>query len=271
MNPNLLIDEPPIAISPALIRVLGGHDLACFAQQVHYVALSRDGQERDGFRWAVRTLDEWCEAVVLTPKQARRVISALTVLGALVRWQPESNDRTAWSRIDYPALERLRAVSIGPNGPDGVGPKGRDALGPKGRDVPTPREVKTRDETLPVAGLPGPDDLTLTGQPEPTPNQCANDLMQAWWRHVEIQTGKPPVAVSPAQFIKLVAPFFAAGYERHVLKVAVKALHDNGTPLTRQTIERQLQGKGRRAGRQDVVAVADSMVFDAEGNLASGK
>lgn len=106
-QPSLLLDEPPLVIQRPLVRALGGHDLACFLQQVHYRA--RVGQPHDGHLWAVATNAEWCDDVALTPRQLERVLGRLTSLGVLVSVQPAHYDRTAWRRVDHDRLEVLLA------------------------------------------------------------------------------------------------------------------------------------------------------------------
>lgn len=105
---GLLPSEPAIAVQREVIRALGGHDLAVFVQQVNYSCNHHAAQERDGFKWAVRSNEDWCEDCVLTPRQAQRIISTLVKMGVLVRWQPEATmDRRAWTRLDRTVLDPL--------------------------------------------------------------------------------------------------------------------------------------------------------------------
>lgn len=110
----LLLDEQVIAIQPALVRLLGGHDLAAFVQQVHFRSTAGPAaREHDGHRWAVMTIDEWCADVVLTPKQMKRIVTKLTGLGVIVREAigAAEYDRTKWTRVDVHALENLLVVT----------------------------------------------------------------------------------------------------------------------------------------------------------------
>lgn len=101
--------------------------------------------------------------------------------------------------------------------------------------------------------------------------QLAKALQSAWWEHVKRETGKYPIAVHPAGFVKLVTPFFDAGYTTQQLKRAVFDLHASGTTLTRASLERELQRPGasrvRRGRNTTVTDQLAQLRYDADGNV----
>lgn len=290
---RLLIDEPPIAISPTLIRVLGGHDLACFAQQVHFVAQSHLGQERDGYRWAVCSTDEWCELVVLTAKQAKRVIGALVDLGVIVREQPTgSHDRTAWTRIDHDALERLRsgADALVPNGTDRTGRNGTDPTVPNGTDDPPSREVeRTQKSHADDEGSSSDPALAkacpVTQCAAPAGSKClpignaardekgrhvkrvAGAVVDRWWECVRSRTGHPPSAPGWIAMRGLVETALRAGHGPNVVYSVVCSLHADGQTISGQTIDRRLTARERRNGRVSVETQLSALQYDEHGAL----
>lgn len=103
---HLLLDEPVLVVQRSLVRVLGGHDLALFLQQVHYRSTvdCPDG----GDCWAVMSNEEWMEEVVLSKRQLERVLRTLGRMGVLEsRSGPGSWDQTRWRRVDHDRLNKL--------------------------------------------------------------------------------------------------------------------------------------------------------------------
>ena len=97
----LLLDDRIIAVTPALVRALGGKaNEAIVLQQLHWW-MRHATAEHDGHRWVWNTYEDWAAMTGLTPKQARTAIGNLVDRGVVVQHAPESWDRTRWYRIDY--------------------------------------------------------------------------------------------------------------------------------------------------------------------------
>lgn len=268
---RLFMDEPPIAIAPGLIRVLGGHDLACFAQQVHYIAMSHDGRVAEGFRWAVRSLEEWCEAVVLTPKQARRVIATLTDMGVLVRWTPPGTyDRTAWSRINVDAIDaRLSAGASGPKRRGVHAANGAMTSRQNGPDVLL-QEGETTTGEFPSSADDGPqtDDVDTAPACAPTVNQRANAITRRMFDGIKEHTGKPVAGLSFMGVRGVVAKMLEAGWSDDDVIGGLRALWRENAPINAATLEAELDGRrARRRPQANKVAELAGLTFDEGGNL----
>lgn len=260
MNP-LLFDEPFIALQRSLVRVLGGHDLAAFVQCVNYAAqVSRD--ERDGHVWVVRSIAEWCDEAVLTPRQAERVIAALVQMGVIVRWQDsQSMDRRAWTRIDYDVLFGLDPVVMHHPQTRIHSTTERVASSPpNGGDVPSSRsskesiEEQPRAEPLPI-DVPDPFDAFWAAYPRKV---AKPDALKAW------RATKPPVP--PAAVMAGLQPWLA--YWR--VRADPDFVPHPATWLRQRRWDDVPPPVTRRVGRQDVAAAADAMVFDEQGRYVSG-
>lgn len=111
--------------------------------------------------------------------------------------------------------------------------------------------------------------LELNGDAALTVNQIAQKMQLRYWAWVEGQTGRAPLSTNPVGFQRMMAHFLGAGIGREALTNAVKALYKRGAPMTRATIEAELDGRTRRpAQRRDQVAEGlAGLDFDANGNL----
>lgn len=98
---------------------------------------------------------------------------------------------------------------------------------------------------------------------EVTPTKLAVETAQAFYDHVKAQTGKKPAGWTVGQMIKLVEPFYDAGWSTPQVKRALATLDERGMTITRQTIEHQLRGTGAR-GRGSVNATTRSQDALAE-------
>lgn len=252
---RLLIDEPPLVVLPSLVRALGGHDAACFAQQVHYVATGPRGVIRDGHRWASMTVAQWCDEVVLTPKQCRRIIGILADMHVIVRHAAPGFDRTACTRVDYAVLDTL---CHRPGTADPSRPNGTDGTGLFGPDDPL-TESTGEEPTPPVAAR--------------TAGQRANAMMRRMVDGITRATGTAPVSIRPPAMVKLLTPFMER-YEDEPVRQALLALWNDGAPITAATLEAQLQGRRRARGapRPAGPTVADRLAglqYDEHGNLVA--
>lgn len=254
MSSAILFDEPVIAVQPALVRVLGGHAEAAFAQQVHFRAMGRTGIEAEGFRWAVAPVAEWCEEVALTPKQAKRIIATLSGLGVLVRWAPPGTyDRTAWSRIDVDAIDRLRADPTGPQGTDETGPAEPEPTGPKGTDVPLSREVENTDEILTPSSL----------------GLAVPDPFEAFWNLYPRRVAKPEARKAWAKIKPRVIADVMVGLSTWCAYWQARAepefVPHPATWLRREGWADAPPPLGKR--KLSTLEQIDALEFDAEGNL----
>lgn len=293
---RLLIDEPPIAITPSLIRTLGGHDLAAFAQQVWYVAQGPDGIEHDGHQWARCSIERWCELVVLSEGQAKRIVAALTDLGVLVRCQLPGYDRTAASRIDVEALEQLRTESSDPSGrnrPGGTALNQPDRTGRNRPDPPIAEKGRALQESD-AASTPSSADPTLAkGCPVATCKAAAGSrclpggnasrdtkgrhvkrvagaVVDRWWDCVKERTGHSPSAPGWEAMRAMVETALRAGHDPNAVYRVVCSLHAEGQIISGQVIDRRLTAREpRRGGRPAVEQQLDALQYDAQGNLVA--
>lgn len=102
---------------------------------------------------------------------------------------------------------------------------------------------------------------------QPTVNQRADKMLRKYWAWVEARDGHPPRSTNAVGFARLMAHFLGHGVEERPLADAVKALHEAGRPVTRATIDAELDGRRPAPRRQDTVKTADSLRFDGDGNL----
>lgn len=146
-------------------------------------------------------------------------------------------------------------------------PPGNAAGGPSARVHNKREPVNERTSSAAVAALPPHAAQAVSSAPQLTTNQRANAFMRAYWTWFESTHGRKPVGVSAVAFAKLVAPFIEAGIPETALGAAVKRMDAAGTPLTRQTIDRELRGVRGRQPRDNVSAALAELKFDADGNL----
>jgi hypothetical protein len=276
MDP-LLLNEQVIALYPSLVRALGGHDLAAFVQQVHW--RSQIGPERDGHRWAVATTAEWCDDVVLTIRQFKRVVGLLVEMGVIVRSAADGSiDRTAWTRIDH---DRLTAVA---KGPDALG---RNRTDGRAETVPM-SSVRNRPNELPIENTkdlsntyPAAVEATASGRVASEAVACPSGprsggcgaavgvsccdrdgpgaqpkryqgrshtvrvavaLTKAWWDGVTERTGHSPAGVNYPGLCQIVRKMLDADWKHTAVSQALDGLHREGRTVTGQTLEARLRG-----------------------------
>lgn len=105
---NLLINEPPLQVLPTLAAEIGLNN-AIVLQQMHYW-LRVSNNERDGYRWIYRTIDEWLPEFPFWSKRTiERIIKDLEEQKIVVagNYNKMKMDRTKWYRIDYKTLKKL--------------------------------------------------------------------------------------------------------------------------------------------------------------------
>jgi len=101
---NLLIDEPPILVSPTLATLIGLNE-AIFLLQLNNS--KNEWIEKDGFKWVNRSYQEWHENIFpfWSIETIRRIISKLEQGKLLISTQFDSMDRKKLYRINYEAFE----------------------------------------------------------------------------------------------------------------------------------------------------------------------
>lgn len=116
--------------------------------------------------------------------------------------------------------------------------------------------------------LPLTTDLTLT-TPAPTPGQRAASIRARYWDWATATYGRAP-DVNPIGFQQILARFLGQGVDEARLRAAVRAIHEDGAPMTRAVIGAELDGRRRRGkgrGPSQVETAAAALVFDERGNL----
>lgn len=276
--PSAPIDDlfmgPFIAVRPALIKLLGGHDLAIVVQHTRYLTDSYRAQTKNGHRWAVLTNAEWCDECALTAKQLRRVVAALTDLGVIVR---EQIGRTTWTRVDDDGLARLQTgAQMGAGHADPPsGPERAQVMAHSGADQPPigahmgdpfliDIEDLEREELAPAAPT-----LQLVTDHPLTSGQKAKRIVDDYWLFVQRESGRKPTEVSAGRLMRDLTKLLDAGVMPIAIARAMEALYRRGAPIIGTTIGAEVDGRARRAGSApDIVAQAKAIRFDAHGNLA---
>lgn len=103
---------------------------------------------------------------------------------------------------------------------------------------------------------------------ERTPGQLAHEVASALYDKIKAETGKRPVGWTMVQMVKLLSPFFEAGWEVAEVKHALWACHTSGTPITRQTVERFLDG--RQGGSQSKSSYSKNPGMQTLARIAQG-
>ena len=105
-----------------------------------------------------------------------------------------------------------------------------------------------------------------------TPGQVCNRLQRDYWEWVRSQTGRWPVGITVPAFNAVVTPFLAAGVTALAVAKALKAMYAGGVALTKQSLERHLDGRGsmRQHGKTATMAKLSAARFDDDGNLVVG-
>jgi len=83
----------------------------------------------------------------------------------------------------------------------------------------------------------------------PTAGQLSNVVASALYDKIKADTGKPPVGWTMKSMVPLLKPFFEAGWEQAEVKRALWACHTAGTPISRQSVERHLDGRANNKSR----------------------
>lgn len=84
------------------------------------------------------------------------------------------------------------------------------------------------------------------------------------------RTGKPFVGMHYMAVVQLIRPFLASGYTDDEVRGALRVLWQDGAPITRGTVEAQMQGRRRArptaAGR---IEALQALEFTADGSLVN--
>ncbi|MCU5196456.1 DNA replication protein DnaD [Bacillus mobilis] len=112
---QILFDESPLLVRPALARRLNDSDMALIVQQVHFwittkQQLSDDRTFKNGHMWVYNSITKWQEQFTWIPRKTlTRKFTKLREEGVLVAdtLNEMKEDRTLWYRIDYEKLLSL--------------------------------------------------------------------------------------------------------------------------------------------------------------------
>lgn len=112
---------------------------------------------------------------------------------------------------------------------------------------------KSADSSPPIGTVSEPSslspDVASDTDGERTPGQLAHEVGSGLYDKVKADTGKVPVGWKMPQMVKLLIPFFEAGWSVPEVKRALWTCHTSGYPITRPTIERELDGRARSGPR----------------------
>lgn len=112
---QILFDESPLLVRPALARKLNDSDMALIVQQVHFwittkQQLSDDRTFKNGHMWVYNSITSWQEQFTWIPRKTlTRKFAKLREEGVLIAdtLNQMKEDRTLWYRIDYEKLLSL--------------------------------------------------------------------------------------------------------------------------------------------------------------------
>ncbi|HFK1435627.1 TPA: DnaD domain protein [Bacillus cereus] len=112
---QILFDESPLLVRPALARRLNDSDMALIVQQVHFwittkQQLSDDRTFKNGHMWVYNSITSWQEQFTWIPRKTlTRKFAKLREKGVLIAdtLNQMKEDRTLWYRIDYEKLLSL--------------------------------------------------------------------------------------------------------------------------------------------------------------------
>ena len=121
---NLLLDEYPLLVLPALAKAIGLNE-AIVLQQVHYWLKNneRNGKDethfRDGQWWTFNTYSNWqkTDFPFWSVKTVQRTFDNLRDAGLLLvgRFNRKAYDKTNWYTIDYERLVKMTSGLTGQN------------------------------------------------------------------------------------------------------------------------------------------------------------
>lgn len=191
----------------------------------------------------------------------RLVVQHLTDAGVVEILRTRSGATTVYRWSWKP-----RGISAGSDGNLADSPRGTS------RTDPRPPRGTSRANTKRTQGEPKPvvtqqaDELNLDDAKPRTPAQEAQRLLGDYWQFVEARSGRKPIGVTAIAFKKLVTPFLEAGVSPERVAAAVTEMYADGSTLTRQGIERQLDGRVRN-GRKSTMDKLREAEFDETGAL----
>lgn len=208
----------------------------------------------DGGAWpSISTLAKYAEC---SERSAQRAVKVLEEVGLIVvEAQAGGTSRTRKDRRPNLYHFNLKQVTIGPHGVTSVADEeergdiqrddGVTSGASRGDTAMSPEpscEPSCEPSNLPVASA-------SVSVGERTPGQLANEVASGLYDKVKADTGKIPVGWKMPQMVKLLTPFFEAGWSVLEVKQALWTCHTSGYPITRPTIERELDGRGRTGAR----------------------
>lgn len=100
---------------PVAVALVVGLNEAIFLNQLHYW-LQRSNNERDGFIWVYKTIDEWlAEFPFWSDRTIKRIKKDLENEGLVVtaNYNKMKMDRTLWYRIDYETFNKCLHDALG--------------------------------------------------------------------------------------------------------------------------------------------------------------
>lgn len=105
---NLLINEPPLQVSPTLAKEIGLNE-AIVLQQIHYwLGNKKTGKMYDGRKWVRNTVDQWQEDnfPFWSTATIRRLLNKLEDGGYIIseNLNRSAYDRTLWYSINYDSI-----------------------------------------------------------------------------------------------------------------------------------------------------------------------
>ncbi|HGH7177552.1 TPA: DNA replication protein DnaD [Bacillus wiedmannii] len=258
---QILFDETPLLVRPALARKLNDSDMALIVQQVHYwittkQQLSDDRTFKNGHMWVYNSITKWQEQFTWIPRKTlTRKFTKLREQGVLVAdtLNEMKEDRTLWYRIDYEVLlslpeknyyeieckkdtekkekkkkEYLKKKSESKT--EKKEPLGQNGVMHNGNDSNVSEPVKPHSDTLGQNGI-----MHLDKMSQPIPeNSLPKNPLSLFSKYVSIAMSpidffKESISSKPTKYIQIELESLTNQYGKDIVNESIKRLADLNT------------------------------------------
>lgn len=258
---QILFDESPLLVRPALARKLNDSDMALIVQQVHFwittkQQLSDDRTFKNGHMWVYNSITTWQEQFTWIPRKTlTRKFKKLRENGVLIAdtLNTMKEDRTLWYRIDYEVLLSLPeknyyeieckkdaekkekkkkeyAKKKSESKTEKKEPLGQNGVMHNSNGSNTPEATKPHSDTL---GQNGVMHLDKMSQPIPE-NSLPKNPLSLFSKYVSIAMSpidffKESISSKPTKYIQIELESLTNQYGKDIVNESIKRLADLNT------------------------------------------